>query len=296
MRSSECNSIYVSYSEEPGRILILLSKEFAVTLNLHSIVRLVAVGAVVLSSGTCAMAQSAAQKVMVGDAKVTMLQSYSGAEKLPKPGQIVVDDFDIPSDVITMDNSAAARVLSRDPIARRRGDAGQAQSPADVAAAVQAEFSQTLIKELSKGAIPVASAAMNAAGDSAVNALIVRGSFTAVNQGNKTKRMMIGLGRGASDVQAHVVVSLVRQSGPVVLAEFNLNSESGKKPGAAATMGVGGVATSAAVSGATDNKATVEGDTARMAKAVAKQIESAMASQGWIDAAAKPAQAQATTQ
>jgi Domain of unknown function (DUF4410) len=118
---------------------------------------------------------------------------------------------------------------------------------------------------------------------------------TAVNEGNKTKRMMIRLGRGASDVQAHVVVSLVTQKGPVVLAEFNLNSQSGKKPGAAETMGVGGVATSAAFNGATDNKATVEGDTARMAKAVAKQIESAMASQGWVDADAKP-QTQTATQ
>ena len=259
--------------------------------KVNSIVRSVAVGAVVLSGGMCVLAQNSAQKLLVGDAKVTVLESYSGADKLPKPAQIVVDDFDIPTDVITIDNSVAARALSRDPIARRRGTSGQDLSPDAVAASVQSVFTQTLVQELSKTSIP-SSAALNAATDSSVNALVVRGSFTAVDQGNKTKRIMIGLGRGASDVQAHVVVSLMTQSGPVVLSEFNLKSDSGKKPGAAATMGVGGVAAGAATSGATDSKATVQGDTARMAKAVAKQIQSAMASQGWVAADEKPPQAQ----
>ena len=94
-----------------------------------------------------------------------------------------------------------------------------------------------------------------------------------MEQGNKTLRMMIGFGRGASDVRAHVVVSLMTQGNPIVLAEFNLDSESGKKPGAAATMGTGSAAASVGTSGATDSKATVEEDTSRRAEVVAKEIE-----------------------
>ena len=250
--------------------------------NFDSVSRWVAVGVVVLANGSYGSAQNGAQKVLVGDAKVTMLQSYNGAEKLSKPAQIVVDNFDVPSDVITIGRSPVAHVLGHDPIAHMKGDVGRDQSPAAVAASVQAEVSKTLVKELSKTSIPAVSSALSSGANSTANMLIVRGSFTAINQGNKAVRMMIGLGRGASDVQAHVVVTLMTPGGPVVLAEFNLNSASGKKPGAAETMGVGGVATSAAASGATDSKATVQGDTARMAKAVAKQIESAMVSQGWI--------------
>jgi hypothetical protein len=96
--------------------------------------------------------------------------------------------------------------------------------------------------------------------------------------------MMIGLGRGASDVKAHVIVSLATSVAPVTIAEFDITSESGKKPGAAATMGAGSVAAGAAAGGSTDNKATVEGDTIRMAKAVAKEIENIMAKQDWIAA------------
>jgi len=38
---------------------------------------------------------------------------------------------------------------------------------------------------------------------------------------------------------AHVTVALTTEGQPLVPSEFNLKSESGKKPGAAATMGVG---------------------------------------------------------
>lgn len=88
--------------------------------------------------------------------------------------------------------------------------------------------------------------------------------------------------RGASDVRAHVIVSLTAPSSPVLLAEFDLESANGKKPGAAATMGVGSVATSVRTSAATDSKASVEGDTTRMAKMVATEIEDIMVVQQWI--------------
>ena len=74
----------------------------------------------------------------------------------------------------------------------------------------------------------------------------------------------------------------IAPSSPVLLAEFDLESESGKKPGAAATMGVGSAAASVGASTATDSKASVEGDTARMAKTVATEIEDLMVAQQWI--------------
>jgi len=77
------------------------------------------------------------------------------------------------------------------------------------------------------------------------------------------------------------VSSLLKGTKTVVL-EFNLNSASGKKPGAAATMGAGSLAVGAAVGDVGDKKGTVEADASRMAKAVAKQIEAFMISQKWI--------------
>lgn len=239
-------------------------------------------------------AQNTVEKVLVGDTKVTVLQSYKGTDTLSKPAQIVVHDFDIPSEVITIDRSPAAHILGHSPIARMKGDAGENENPAAVATKVQAAFSKTLLNELKKTSIPSVQSALGANPESPVSTLIIRGDFTSVKQGNKTARVMIGLGRGASDVQAHVAVSLITPDGPVLLSEFKVNSQSGKKPGAAETMGVGGVATAAGTSAATDSKSDVEGDTSRMAKAVARQIQSVMTTQKWIAAPASPPAAQST--
>jgi len=75
---------------------------------------------------------------------------------------------------------------------------------------------------------------------------------------------------------------LTTDAEPVMLSEFKLKSKSGKKPGAAATMGLGSVAIGAAAGGVGDRKASVEADASLMAKAVAKQIEEEMVFQKWI--------------
>ena len=93
---------------------------------------------------------------------------------------------------------------------------------------------------------------------------------------------MIGFGRGASDIKTHVTVSSFTRGKRTVVLEFELNSTSGKKPGAVATMGAGSVAVSAAVGDLGDKKGTVQADASRMAQVVAKQIEQFMTTQKWI--------------
>jgi hypothetical protein len=77
-------------------------------------------------------------------------------------------------------------------------------------------------------------------------ALIVQREFIVVNQGNATKRIMLGFGRGASDIRAQVVISLVSEGRKTLLLDCNINSQSGKKPGAIVGMGGGTVAVGAA--------------------------------------------------
>ena len=243
------------------------------------------VGVATVIAAAAAHAQNAATQLLVGDTKVEVVASYQG-DPLPKPGKILIVDFTVSPDVVAMDESVAGR-LQRRRLERRDTDADS--STEALAKQVQAAFARTLVSELQKTAMPAETAP---ADDAAIPAhtLTVHGEFTTINQGNKTKRMMVGFGRGASDVQAHVTVSLTTDTQPVVVSEFNLKSKSGKKPGAAATMGVGSVAVGAAAGGVGDRKASVEADASRMAKAVAKQIEEVMVSQKWV--AAQPPDAQ----
>jgi hypothetical protein len=230
------------------------------------------------------MAQNAAQKLLVGDTKVEVVAKYQG-EALPKPAKALVYDFTVPDDVITVDQSPAAKLHKG-----HRGEGAEARSQEAAAQRVRASFSKALLHELQQASVP-AETAPGADSPAPPNTLLVQGEFTAINEGNKTKRVLIGFGKGASDVQAHVTVSLATEQQPVVLLEFNVKSQSGKKPGSVATVGAGaatmGTATAGsaaagvAAGGVLDRAATVQADASRMAKGVAKQIAELMGSQPW---------------
>ena len=143
------------------------------------------------------------------------------------------------------------------------------------------EFAESLVKDLQKSGIPVS---RGGEGDlPPEGSLAVQGDFLQIDEGNRARRMVIGLGTGSSKVVAHVECYLRETARNNVLSEFNVTSESSRKPGAAETMGAGAApAVAGTVSGATELKQGAEGDTNRMAKAVAKQITKALAAQGWV--------------
>jgi hypothetical protein len=234
-----------------------------------------------------ARAQASQQNPSV-DTKVRVLRSYSGTEALPRPESIAIFNFVVPADVVTMDESVAGRLQQRRSL--RKGV--DETSPEAVAAHVQSTFSKELVQALQKSPIPVGRAATGS--DIPNHTLEIRGEFTGVEEGNATKRIMVGFGRGASSVRACVNLTLIADAKLVMVSEFQLNFASGKKPGAAATMGVGSLAVGAAAGGMTDKRSTVDADVARMAKAVAKQISAILSAQQWIPspqsaADAKPA-------
>jgi Domain of unknown function (DUF4410) len=230
-----------------------------------------------------ALAQNSVDNLLTGDVKVTVLQRYSGPRTLPKPGKVLVHDFAVPVGVIRTDESIAGQ-LHRDIMLRHGVD--EDSSPEVAAQQVQAAFAKALAEELKKVNIQTVNIPTQgtSAGESTISGadLVIDGDFTAINEGDETKRIVIGFGRGASDIRTHVKISSVTQGHPTVVLEFNLSSESGKKPGAAATMGVGSLAVGAAAGGVSDRKSTVEADASRMGKLVAKQLEAFMAEQKWI--------------
>ena len=226
-----------------------------------------------------ATAQSKAGNIVTGEAKVNLISSYSGSQVLPKPERVIIQDFTPVGDIIT-DESVAAR-LHRDLSLRHRSD--EDSTPEVLTQQVQAIFSKTLVQEFTKVNVH-SERAVDGMGAPMGPVLIVEGEFVAIDEGDKTKRVMVGFGRGASDIKTHVIVSSFVNGTRTVVLEFNLNSASGKKPGAPATMGAGSIAVSAAVGDVGDKKGTVQADASRMAKAVAKQIEGFMNTQKWISA------------
>jgi hypothetical protein len=264
----------VLHARLPSRLMLIRLKNVGAVLPL-------ALALLTFSRGV--FAQNTAEKILVGDTKVTVVAEYKGTEKLAAPTLIVLHDFDVPSEIITVDHSPLAH-MPHVPILHKKSD-GDDTSPSTIADKVQMAFTKDLMANLKKSSIPVTVSPLGANPETAAGTLIIRGDFTTVKQGNKTARVMIGLGRGASDVQAHVVITLITADSPILLSEFNVNAASSKKPGAVETMGVG-VAASAAADTAVDGKATVEGDTSRIAKAVAKALTNIMIARQWMSAPA----------
>src|SRR5690606_8091461 len=148
-----------------------------------------------------------------------------------------------PTDAVALDRGVTARAeraLEGDSTIEEQRKIGRAVAEA---------LSQTLVAELRAAGLPADRADASGAGSTR---LIVAGDLLSIDQGNRTRRTLIGLGAGRSRVAADTTVAYAApDAGNRTLLEFRADAESGRKPGAAETMGVGAVAgrlaTSAAV-------------------------------------------------
>ncbi len=216
-----------------------------------------------------------AQTPGTGHVQIKVIRSYSGVAPLSKPSAIVVYNFAATPEEVALNKSALNRI-------RTRMSGTQEDDKTKLAHKVVDEFSDSLIEDLQKTGLAVSKGVTGELPPD--NSLAVQGDFLVIDEGNRTRRMAIGLGAGASKVVTHVECYVKQPDKNVMLSEFKATSKSSRKPGAAETMGVGAAPeAAAAVSGVTEVKQGAEGDTKRMAKAVAKEITRTLTAQGWIE-------------
>jgi hypothetical protein len=217
-------------------------------------------------------------------ARVEPMQSYAGAT-LPKPSVVVVDNFAVTPEEVKLDSGISSRLKSM-LFNSETSEQQEAETGRKVAAAV----SKTLVQEIQKLGLPAVQG--DATTTTGGSALTVTGQLLSIDEGNRTRRNLIGLGAGKSSVQADTQLYYNypgRQA--QFVTSYQADSDSGRKPGAAETMGVGAAtgaatrmaATSAGASAASETmSADVDDLGAKMAKAIAKQLAQFFASQGWI--------------
>jgi Domain of unknown function (DUF4410) len=217
---------------------------------------------------------SSGQVPGTGRVQIKPVQMYSGNPQLSKPTAIVVYDFATTPEEVKLNSAPLSRV-------RAHVSGTQDDQKSKLAHQILDDFSQSLIKDLGKTGLPVSRAV---AGQTAPdNSVTVQGDFLLIDEGNRARRMAIGLGAGASKVEAHVECYFKQSDKNVMVTEFRAIAQSSKKPGAAETMGAGAAPeAAAAVSGATELNQGAEGDASRMAKAIAKEITKTLAAQGWV--------------
>jgi len=153
----------------------------------------------------------------------------------------------------------------------------------------------TLVEEIRKLGLRAEPATMASPGPGST--LSVEGQILSIDEGNKTRRLMIGFGAGASEVRTLTQVYEVTGGGHRLVDDFYTTAKSSRKPGLGPMSGAGAAAgraatTAAASAGigfASERSQTAEADAQHAAREIAKELAKFFVEQGWItqDAANK---------
>ena len=221
--------------------------------------------------------------VLVGcsSSKVTEQRAYAANKRLPRPSRVIVYDF-----AATADDMAAT--------AGGSGHYAQRPTP-QTAEQIQLgrqlgdRVSQHLVPELLALGMPAERAGVGpppGQGD-----LLIQGEFVSIDKGSRAKRMLIGFGAGAGELQTRVVGYQVTPTGLRQLGESMVETSGGKMPGMLVPV-LGGAATgapgrSAAISGGMNvaqeaGPESLNAAAKNTAKEVTKVLSQAFARQGWI--------------
>ena len=213
-------------------------------------------------------------------AQTTVRPIVRTADKnLPRPARILIYDFAI-TDININEYQGILRQQPSNKNARER----------------QREIgwlaSEALTANLAQALRPLGFAVERVTRDTIVKEtdLSIDGRIVSVDEGSPLRRLLIGLGSGASTMTARVQV--FRPSQRQMLLEFTIHADSGRMPGAAATVpvsaavpfGVGlGMSTGGAVAtGLNANGSTVGHMAASSADQAVRFLSEFFARQGWI--------------
>jgi len=236
--------------------------------------RALLLGVLIACMTSHAQAQDRVGTIITGRAKATVLKKYSDADHMPKPQIVLIENFRMTGDVIT------------DPERTHRHHLLHKQSQPltrdELISAVQNSFATSVIDHVKKLKVDVERSTDPS--KAKPSTLVVEGEFSLIDQGNVRKRILIGFGRGASDVRAHVLISLLEADKKTLLMECNINSQSGKEPGAAASISGTGFAISAVTGSMSDKRSsTAQVDGKRMGKLVAEQVSNVLRTTTWSE-------------
>jgi len=215
-----------------------------------------------------------------GRARITSAGGSVGA--LPPPDGVLIYDLAVSPEQVSRDRGLGPRLadgFDTTPRTEKERQLGERLAQA---------FSDALVEQLRHAGLDARRAA--ASEPAPPGPLLITGEFLSIDEGNRTARVVVGLGMGRSKVQALVHVYESLPDSPVLVREYLGDADSGFKPGMAESLGVGAVATTIAGAAATSSAlavgsesfiASIDADAKRMADRLAKQILALYASRHW---------------
>lgn len=207
------------------------------------------------------------------------------AQMLPRPQVVVVDTFAVSPDEVRLDEGLSTEI---EQAVRDRRGTSRTQQELQAGRQVADAIADKLVVEIRDMGLRAERGSSVPAGTQ--NAILIKGQLVSIDEGNRTERVIIGLGAGRSDVRSQVQVYEVTPAGSRLIDTIEVDAKSGLTPGMAETMGVGGLAghlVLATVVGGGVHVASeavganVVADADRAAKGIAKQLSRLFTHEGW---------------
>ena len=118
---------------------------------------------------------------------------------------------------------------------------------------------------------------------------MIKGQFVALDEGDQTKRTLVGFGAGSGEVKAEFRAYQMTSEGSVLRGRGEVVAHGSHKPGMAAPIAVAGATgqvLGVVVGGATtvksESEGAIEADAKRAADAIAEELSKVFRNRGWI--------------
>jgi Domain of unknown function (DUF4410) len=209
----------------------------------------------------------------------------TAGETMPRPDVVIVDTLAESPDEVQLDEGLSAEI---EQAIRSRSGTSRTEQELQAGRQVADAIADKLVVEIQDMGLRAERGDAVPAGTQ--NAVLIKGQLVSIDEGNRTERVIVGLGAGRSDVRAQVQVYEVTPAGSRLIDQIEVDGKSGLTPGMAESMGAGGLAghllVATAVSGGVhviseSMGADVVADADRAAKGIAKQLSALFAQQGW---------------
>ena len=211
--------------------------------------------------------------------EVTERQRYEGAQ-LARPDRIIVHDFTANPAEVPPESAFAAEMA---------GAPAPTPEQLEFGRKLGAQVARELVTELRGMGLP----AVPAAGQPPPRPddIVLRGYFVSVDEGRVGRRVLVGFGAGAAELNTAVEAYQMTAEGLRPLGRGEIRSEGGELPGLVVPLAVVAATASpiglivggtAKATGEVTGSETIEGAAERTAKEIAAQLRTAAEEQGWI--------------
>lgn len=202
---------------------------------------------------------------------------YTKGESLPRPPVVLVYDFTVDPADVDVDKLGPNFVSGEAPTSERLQQ-GRAVAQA---------LSEELVTKMAKLGIT----ARRGGGSTNVpmHALLVKGQFVSIEEGDQIGRVVVGFGAGGGGLQAHVQIYQQTETGLKPVSEAKGEAHGRKTPGvagpAAVAAGAGmfvGLTVSSTVTAGSELKGDMDTHVKNLAEEFAERAEIFYKGQGWL--------------